>query len=161
LSIVSKDDNILPSSFSNGSVASLDPTSPSFSRSMSSSTTSVNPSSLRKTMTSENMSASRSPADKVGYRAAEAYVRPAPMATHGNVLSYGFDLRNCVFNLSLNAPTSTREDAPTEVYLPDFHFPQSGTTVDVTGGKWTISTEEAGEATFQVLRWWHAEGEQS
>ncbi|KAF2096393.1 glycosyl hydrolase-like protein [Rhizodiscina lignyota] len=161
LSIVSKDDNLLPSLFSNGSVASLDPTSPSYSRSLNSSTTSVNPLTLKNTLASETMSLNRGDTGKVGYRAAEAYVRPAPMATHGNVLSYGFDLRNCTFTLSLNAPSSTSEAVPTEIYLPEFHFPQSNTDVEVTGGKWKISTEEAGEATLQVLQWWHAEGEQT
>lgn len=91
-----------------------------------------------------------------GFRAAEAYVRPAPIAVHGNVVAFGFDLRNCVFTLSLSAETSTKETAPTEIFLPEWHFPSSGTSVAVSGGKWAISIVE----DKQTLRWWHAEGEQ-
>lgn len=96
-----------------------------------------------------------------GLRAAEAFVRPTPVATHGNVSSFGFDLRNCSFRLALSAPSSTREDAPTIVYLPEFHFPSGQTSAEVSGGKWTISSEETNGAARQMLRWWHAEGEQT
>ena len=59
------------------------------------------------------------------------------------------------------------------IYLPEWHFPQDATSIEVTGGKWKIenedlqtpsdaenSTTEEGETGLQVLRWWHAEGEQ-
>ena len=46
-------------------------------------------------------------------------------------------------------------------YLPEFHFPSGQTSVEVSGGKWTISSEETNGALQQTLRWWHAEGEQS
>lgn len=94
--------------------------------------------------------------ENAGFRAAEAYVRPAPIAVHGDVVSFGFDLRNCVFTLNLSGPTSTKETAPTEIFLPEWHFPNTGTSVEVTGGKWTISIIDE----KQTLRWWHAEGEQ-
>jgi len=94
-------------------------------------------------------------------RAAEAYVRPTPVATHGDVLSYGFDLRNCEFKLTLHAYSSTPEDACTEVFLPEYHFPKEHINVQVSGGKWTVSRETVESGTMQVLRWWHAEGEQS
>jgi hypothetical protein len=94
--------------------------------------------------------------EKGGFRAAEAFVRPAPIAVHGSVVAFGFDLRNCTFTLSLTAPSSTKETAPTEIFLPAWHFPASATSVEVSGGKWAISTID----DKQTLRWWHAEGEQ-
>jgi hypothetical protein len=92
-----------------------------------------------------------------GYRAAEAYVRPAPMYVQGNIVSYGFDLRNCTFTLNLSALAPTAENAPTELHLPEWHFPNGSTTVEVSGGKWAITMEEH----VQLLKWWHAEGEQT
>jgi len=118
-------------------------------------------------MSPENMSPERrggashtADEDKAGFRAGEAFVRPTPMATFGTVKSFGFDLKNCTFHLSLTAPNVTPEDAPTEVYLPEFHFPSGGTTVETSGGKWTISTDERDGGLMQKLRWWHAQGEQ-
>lgn len=99
--------------------------------------------------------------DVRGLRAAEAFVRPTPVATHGDITAFGFDLRNCTFRLSLSAPSSTREDSPSVMYLPEFHFPSGQTKVEVSGGKWTISSEESNGALQQTLRWWHAEGEQT
>lgn len=95
-----------------------------------------------------------------GYRAAEAYIRPSPIVTNGHVTGFVFDLRNCTFTMSLNALASTPVDSPTEIYLPDFHFPSSNTVVSVSGGKWAIEHEQVESAEFQRLRWWHAEGEQ-
>jgi hypothetical protein len=142
--------------------ASLDTTSPSFSQAQSSETLSVTPDNLRKTLSSDNMSTdSAGTADVRGLRAAEAFLRPSPICTHGDVLSHGFDLRNCTWTLSLSAPSSTKEDAPTIAYLPEFHFPSGQTTVEVSGGKWTIASEETNGALQQLLRWWHAEGEQT
>jgi hypothetical protein len=81
--------------------------------------------------------------------------------TAGTVTKYGFDLRNSIFTLSLTAPTPTQEATPTEIFLSDFHFPRGETGVDVSGGKWTISSDDVGGgADMQKLRWWHAEGEQ-
>lgn len=83
------------------------------------------------------------------------------MLTHGTISSYGFDLRNCVFTLSLEAPSSSGEGGPTEVFLPEFHFPQGGVSVEVSGGKWTISMEDSAAGPIQMLKWWHAEGDQT
>ncbi len=107
-------------------------------------------------MTSTGNKVPESDLERAGYRAAEAYIRPAPVAVHGIVTSFGFDLCNCVFTLTLNAPTSTREAAPTEIFLPEWHFPGNAMSVEVTGGKWTISVID----DQQTLRWWHAEGPQ-
>jgi hypothetical protein len=63
------------------------------------------------------------------------------------------------------------EDKPTEIFLPEFHFPRDRCDVVVSGGRWSISNDDSGgiigEATgtgtgmIQVLKWWHAKGEQS
>jgi hypothetical protein len=75
-------------------------------------------------------------------------------------LSYGFDLKNAVFTFSLSAKGSTQEDTPTEIFLPEFHFPQTHVEVNVSGGKWAIETEDVDDGSIQKLRWWHADGEQ-
>lgn len=95
--------------------------------------------------------------DVAGYRAAEAYVRPAPMFVQGSITSYGFDLRSCTFILNLTALAPTAEGAPTELHLPEWHFPNGSTSVEVSGGKWAITMGEH----VQMLKWWHAEGEQT
>ena len=94
-----------------------------------------------------------------GFRAAEAYVRPSPIATVGNILFYGFDLRNCIFTFRLLAHESGSEDKPTEIFLPEFHFPKDKCEVEVTSGKWSISTDDTDGGMIQKLRWWHVEGE--
>lgn len=99
------------------------------------------------------------PEEKPGFRAAEAYIRPSPIYTGGDVLKYDFDLKNCTFTLSLNANKPTAQDAPTEIYLPEFHFPKSETVVSVSGGKWSIEVPDE-SSSFQILKWWHAEGDQ-
>jgi hypothetical protein len=120
----------------------------------------VSPDNLRKTLAADTMSSKSSGGDVRGLRAAEAFIRPTPVATHGDISAYGFDLRTCTFKLALSAPTSTSEDAPTIIFLPEFHFPAGQTAVEVSGGKWTISTDESSGALHQILRWWHAEGDQ-
>ena len=111
---------------------------------------------LAEAMTSTGNRLREADLERAGYRAAEAYIRPAPVAVHGIVTAFGFDLRNCVFTLTLTAPSSTREAAPTEIFLPEWHFPGNGTSIDVTGGKWAVSIIDE----RQMLRWWHAEGDQ-
>jgi hypothetical protein len=95
-----------------------------------------------------------------GYRAAEAYIRPSPVVTAGKLLQSGFDLRNCVFTFKLVAETPTAEDKPTEVLLPEFHFPKDKCTVEVSGGKWSIGHFDEDGGLAQKLKWWHGEGEQ-
>jgi len=109
------------------------------------------------------MSMSKTPpidGDTPGFRAAEAFVRPTPICTHGDVIEHGFDLRNCTFTLTLNAPSATSEPAPTEVFLPEYHFPKSHTEIEVTGGKWSFGLDDEYGGLQQKLRWWHAGGEQ-
>ncbi|KAF2177394.1 glycoside hydrolase family 5 protein [Zopfia rhizophila CBS 207.26] len=164
LSIYSLDDKPVPMGlFSRtDSRTSFDTNSPSYSQAQSSETLSVSPGNLKKALSAEDMSSkSAGGGDVRGLRAAEAFIRPTPIATFGDIAAFGFDLRNCTFKLSLVAPSSTKEDAPTVVYLPEFHFPAAQTSVEISGGKWTISTEEQNGALQQILRWWHAEGDQS
>ncbi|EKD18776.1 putative glycosyl hydrolase [Drepanopeziza brunnea f. sp. 'multigermtubi' MB_m1] len=93
-----------------------------------------------------------------GYRAAEAYVRPSPIHTVGKILEYGFDLRNCIFSLSFDAHRPSTEEKPTEIFLPEFHFPKDMCEVVVSAGKWEISVDDEDGGMIQRLRWWHVEG---
>jgi len=141
------------------STTSLNPESPSYSQSLTSEVSTVTPSNLTQTLTTDTMTSKtvlENDFEKGGFRAAEAFVRPAPINIHGILVGFGFDLRNCTFTLNLTAPTSTKETAPTEIFLPEWHFPGNDTSVEVSGGKWAISIID----DKQTLRWWHAEGEQ-
>ena len=97
----------------------------------------------------------------LGLRASEAFVRPSPIATAGDLKGYGLDLRDCVFTMSVAAAEATRKDAPTEVFLPGYHFPRDHTQVEVSGGQWIITTADQGSASKQILKWWHGEGDQT
>lgn len=63
----------------------------------------------------------------------------------------------------------------TEVFLPEYHFPRDRCEVEVSGGKWSISSDAVDKgvasgsaavavvgdgSTIQVLRWWHGKDEQ-
>lgn len=175
LSIFSLDDKPLPFSPNlstpdqkspSTSTVSLDRSSPAFSESRSNNDSPVSPRNLKQTLSTPPLSSQKSnaPAEissNPGFRAAEAYVRPSPIATVGNVLSYGFDLRNCIFTLALECNEAATEDVPTEIFLPEYHFPRDGTGVEVSSGRWTINVDDADEGTIQRLRWWHGEGKQT
>ncbi|KAL8751829.1 MAG: hypothetical protein Q9184_005935 [Pyrenodesmia sp. 2 TL-2023] len=148
------------------STTSDDRSSPAFSESRLYNNSPVFPRDLKQSLYTPSLTPHRSdtPAElgsNPGYRAAEAYVRPSPIATVGNVSSYGFDLRNCTFTLALECNKAATEDAPTEVFLPEFHFPPDGTAVEVSSGKWTVSVDDADGGMIQRLRWWHDQGKQS
>jgi hypothetical protein len=96
-----------------------------------------------------------------GLRSAEAYVRPSPIATVGDVINYGFDLRSVTFTFSLVSDRATKEDVPTEIYLPEYHFPPGKTTVDVSGGRWRIDVVDVDGEGMQVMKWWHGAGDQT
>lgn len=163
---LSSDLNTLDQKSPSTSTISLDRSSPAYSESRSNNNSPVSPRNLKQTLSTPALSSQKSntPAEigsNPGYRAAEAYVRPSPIATVGNVLSYGFDLRNCVFTLALECKEAATEDAPTEIFLPEYHFPRDGSDVEVSSGKWTINVDDADGGTIQRLRWWHSEGNQS
>lgn len=124
----------------------------------------INPGNLKASLKTPSISSKQADGppeltNSPGFRAAEAYVRPSPIATAGNVHSHGFDLRNCVFNVRLFAPKAGHEDHPTEIFLPEFHFPKDKCEVEVSSGKWTISTDDADGGMIQRLKWWHVEGD--
>lgn len=124
----------------------------------------VNPGNLKSKLKTPSISSKQTDGppeltNSPGFRAAEAYVRPSPIATVGKILNYGFDLRNCVFTFRLHASVAGSEDTPTEVFLPEFHFPKDRCEVEVSAGKWTIGTDDEDGGMIQRLRWWHAEGE--
>jgi hypothetical protein len=111
-------------------------------------------------MTNASIASVPQPSDTPGYRAAEAFVRPAPISVAGTITGYYFDLKRCEFNLSLLAETEADKEAPTTLFLPDYHFPKDGCTVEVSSGKWEISSDEEEGPLVQRLRWWHGDGTQ-
>ena len=173
LSIFSQDDKPLPSistsnadKSANPSTLSLDQNSPSYSESRSTDSAPTSPRTLKDTLKTPSIVSQRSQTPPEiggtpGYRAAEAYVRPSPFATVGSVTSYGFDLRNATFTFALDCKNAATEAIPTEIFLPEFHFPRNNTTVEVSSGKWTISTDEFDGGTIQMLRWQHGVGKQN
>jgi hypothetical protein len=124
----------------------------------------VNPGNLKTNLKTPSISSKMSDAppeltNAPGFRAAEAYVRPSSIATVGKVLNHGFDLRNAIFSLSLHAHEAGSDERPTEIFLPEFHFPKDQCEIEVSSGKWTISTDDEDGGLTQKLRWWHVEGE--
>lgn len=124
---------------------------------------SVTPANLQRTLT--NPSISSAPSTKTpeitavsGYRAAEAFIRPTPTFIAGDLVDYGFDLRTCAFNLKLKAAKPAADDAPTVVFLPEFHFPKDLSDVQVSAGRWEMSHDEDEGTPLQRVRWWHPEG---
>lgn len=128
--------------------------------------TSVTPANLKRTLTNPSISSERSSpnpelTNAPGYRAADAYVRPAPIYTNGTIIDYVFDLRNCQFTLNVEGTKMLSDETPTTVFLPEWHFPKEQCTVEVSGGKWEISTDDEETALVQKLRWWHSDGKQT
>jgi hypothetical protein len=152
----------------------------------------VDPSNLHRTLSTPPISPVPSSTDpdiaSGGYRAAEASMRAAPIYTCGTLTSHTFDLRNCIFTMALNcgrdaAPAASDsksavsskgtgssnsssepdDGAPTEIFLPEFHFPADATQVEVSSGRWTISIDgaDSGRGLVQRLRWWHGPGDQN
>lgn len=63
--------------------------------------------------------------------------------------------------MTINASKVAATDAPTVVFLPEYHFSKDSCLVEVSSGKWEISSDEEETALVQRLRWWHGEGEQT
>lgn len=172
LSIYSLDDkdvSLMPRSLAvspNESTISLDPTSPSFSKSRSETDSPVTPTNVKSTLKAPSISTQRTGTStelgaNPGLRAGDAFVRPSPFATMTNILKYGFDLKNCTFTLLLSTEKPTGEESPTEIFLPEYHFPSEKTRVQISGGKWSIDVVDVDGGSLQLLRWWHGEGEQN
>lgn len=176
LSIYSIDDKPLPNQVTLPSVKAshgtsthakrADPSSPTFSRSQSSEDITVSPTNLKQPVATPSIASIAEDQDPnlgaAGLRAAEAYVRPAPVHTSGSLVSYGFDMRNGTFTMSVSAKTRASTDAPTEIFLPEFHFPKGSTQIEVTSGKYEIVDEkdDQDKGNVQRLRWWNGAGEQ-
>ncbi|KAK0721521.1 glycoside hydrolase superfamily [Apiosordaria backusii] len=167
LSIFSIDDKLLPVSPlpRSPSTSSLLKTGDGNQRKEVDDDDSVTPANLRRSITNPSISSevtNRQPELTVapGYRAAEAYVRPAPVVTAGTIQKYFFDLKQCQFNMTITAPKAAETDTPTIVHLPEYHFPKDECIVEVSSGKWEISSDEEESIMLQRLRWWHGEGEQ-
>lgn len=172
LSIVSHDDTAIPDSAIPDGL-SLAPTQssntlmkpPTGLRDVADDRT-ITPDNLKRTLTNPSISSAPSTKDPEitnapGYRAAEAFVRPTSVYVAGKLISSGFDLRRATFEMKLTASRQPEDDAPTVVYLPEFHFPKDQCDVVVSSGKWEISTDEEDCTPLQRLKWWHPEGEQS
>ncbi len=86
-----------------------------------------------------------------GGRALDAVVRPYPLAVAGTLTRYGFDLRARRFELVVEG--DARVTQPTELYVPERHYP-GGVAAQVSSGR----TQH--DATAQRLDWWHGGGEQ-
>lgn len=158
MSIRSNDDLELPSG------TRINPQSPGYSESQSNTEGQhVRPQDLKNALQSPSISSgsSQPTGAGAGYRAAEAYTRPSPIKTNTQLLSHQFDLQSCIFTMSLAAKSPVEQDTPTEIYLPDFHFPEGQSVVSVSNGEWNIDFIESGTAKVQVLRWWHDGGEQN
>lgn len=186
LSIFSLDDAPLPpsvSSLSNGlkstntSTFSVDRTSPNFSQSQATEPNSISPSNINRALSNSPISTAPSDtpaelASKPGFRAAEAFIRPSPIYTAGTLQSTSFDLRNATFTLSVIRESSStissaeNDTFPTEVFLPQYHFPREESNIKVSSGKWTITVEnelegDQGTVNVQILKWWHGSGKQN
>jgi hypothetical protein len=126
----------------------------------------VTPANLKRALTnpsisSEALSKQAELSREPGYRAAEAFVRPAPITTAGAITHYFFVLKRCEFNMTIQAPGIAPEDTPTVVFLPEYHYPKDSCVVEVSSGKWEISSDEEETVLIQRLRWWHGAGEQT
>ncbi|KIW89256.1 uncharacterized protein Z519_10109 [Cladophialophora bantiana CBS 173.52] len=173
LSIVSVDDPLLPSvstlsalPSANPSITSLGQQSTSHSSATLSDSTTINPSNLKEALKTPQINQTLQPTLRTtegtpGFRAAEAWVRPSPIATVGDVVSYGFDLKTVTFTFSLTSDNPTNESVPTEIFLPEFHFPPGKTQVEVSGGRWRLDVLDVDGEGMQVMRWWHGAGEQT
>lgn len=169
LSIVSLDDRLPPAS---GASETLDQFTPSLVRLTKpggdmSDDGSVTPANLQRALTNPSIGSAPSSEDWAsshtvgGYRAAEAFIRPTPRFVCGTVISHGFDLRNCVFHLTVSATRPAADDAPTTIYMPEFHFPKDTCQVTVSAGKWELVSEEQQGTLLPWLKWWHPQGEQT
>ncbi|PYH92940.1 glycosyl hydrolase [Aspergillus ellipticus CBS 707.79] len=168
LSIYSLDDLELPSgkplALENESRSDPDPHSPAYSESQSNlENQAIGPGNLKGALPSPSITSeyTQSNEEKLGFRAGEAFIRPSPIFTNGLVSKYLFDLRNCTFTLSIvGKERAMGDEAATEIYLPEFHFPEAQTVVSVSSGKWSIDYTQINSIQVQRLRWWHMAGDQ-
>lgn len=166
LSIVSQDDPLPP--LLSGS-AFADMASPSHSEARASGTAGEAPIAndakriMNATVTEQttNVSSEGNSPPLDSARAARAFIRPAPLSAHGSIVSYGFDLQHRRFSLDVLASRSAPAHAPTEVFLPELHFPDDAFDVTVSAGRFEIAREPiTSRGQRQMLRWWNDDGQQ-
>jgi hypothetical protein len=80
-----------------------------------------------------------------GARAPSAFIRPYPAATAGDPISLSFHMRKARFEFHLRGDPAV--DAPTEIYVPAFHY-GAGIRIEVSDGKYEYRPEEQ-----QLLYW--------
>jgi hypothetical protein len=86
-----------------------------------------------------------------GSRAFEAFVRPSPIVVAGTPKSYGFDMKSCTFSMTMMPfESQPPEDAPTEIFIPEYFFEDCEAEVTVSSGRFMMVRDA------QVLRWWHS-----
>lgn len=94
-----------------------------------------------------------------GTRAVDATIRPYAIKVNGITTKCEFDLKNHTFTLTvlnLNDIKHNNENpAPTEIFLPNYHFPAALLMVDSTGGKWKYNSDT------EMLLWWNKKGSQT
>ncbi|KAF3203472.1 hypothetical protein TWF192_002900 [Orbilia oligospora] len=113
--------------------------------------------SIKNTLSNTPMSIERSSTSigtSTGTRAADAFIRPAPIKISGVTTAYSFNLAQSVFSLAVNA-IATAELSPSEIFVPLYHFPKDKLDVVISDGKWAYDTET------QILKWWHSGGSQT
>jgi hypothetical protein len=90
-------------------------------------------------------------------RAREAFDRPFPLLIRGRATERRFDIARKKFTLRIEAASERDTDddsAPTEIYVPDFHFPMLELAINVSSGKCAIDEDSS------TLLWWHDDGVQ-
>ncbi|KAK9478127.1 glycoside hydrolase superfamily [Lipomyces japonicus] len=92
--------------------------------------------------------------DTVGARAVEAFARAFPLVTVGIPQSYSFDIKTATFKLELYGDGGSDDSLPTEIFVPDFHYPNGDVQIAITSGRWEL------DRSRQVLYWWHEPGKQ-
>jgi Glycoside hydrolase family 5 C-terminal domain len=61
--------------------------------------------------------------------------------------------------MSVSSTGPSKDDTPTEIFLPDYHFPEGDIDVTVSGGKWSVTADDSELGCgIQRLKWWHGEG---
>jgi len=86
-----------------------------------------------------------------GSRAFESFVRPSLVVVAGRPTSHGFDMRACSFSLRmLPFEEIPPDDAPTEIFVPEYLYREAELDISVSTGQWTL------HRSSQVLRWWHS-----
>jgi len=93
------------------------------------------------------------------FRAAEAYIRPTPVYTHGDVVSFGFDLKTVEFKMSVSARSSATTESYTEIFLPTYHFEKGQFDVHIDDGRWDLDVDDCQGTITQRLRWWYPAGQ--